>query len=50
MLFSLTITSEHVFLDMQDGLIFFFFFFGLSEDRNRVHLSETDLCDGNISS
>lgn len=47
MLFSLTITSEHVFLDMQDD---FFFFFGLSEDRNRVHLSETDLCDGNISS
>lgn len=48
--FRLTVTYDHVFLDLEDGLTCFFYLVCLSEDRNGVHLSETDLCDGNISS
>lgn len=52
-MFQLTVTHEHIFLNIQDGLEGWLGAGGrfcLSEDRNRAHLSETYLCDGNISS
>lgn len=52
-MFRLTVTYKHVFLDIQDGLRGDSLERGrfcLSEDRNRAHLSETHLCDGNTSS
>lgn len=49
-MFRLIVIYEYVFLDLEDGLICFFYLVCFSEDRNGVYLFEIDLCDGNIFS